>query len=196
MTTNNENIHQQVFEAIANDAATFVFLVSHLQENKNGTLLFPGLLPHMAMFVVESQCCINRFANDPNILQQVQNINDFRQSRHRVKLLSDSHKTIDQIAYVLLKNTNSQKEEFNKPHTGFLGLIKRKLQPDLGISTYSGHIISTTHSTLYNFGEGSKFITNPYEQGKELAEYTINVVSMLNNFFISKTYMYRYSRTN
>jgi hypothetical protein len=72
--------------------------------------------------------------------------------RARAKLFDDNRGGLEGLVETLALAHRKSAEWFLHPHRGFLGSLKRRLQPDLGIYYREEHIICTTHTALLTVG--------------------------------------------
>jgi hypothetical protein len=169
---------QQAFEACIQDAVSYMNLFSRAQEHANAALLFNGLIANASMFVVEShQCLITLFPEFRDVLSQ-NYIDLLYASRHRAKLLDHAAKTIEEVTGDLVTIAKDQRRLFLEPHSGFLGPIKKALQRDMGLSIYNGHIFTTTHSTIFEFGGDFDLTTKSLAFGEAIGFYTASLLSL------------------
>lgn len=177
MLTDREQIDFQAIEAITADVASFATMFAKLQSHPEAALLIPGLIPQASMFAVES----NRFIGtlSPEIRKVILSIpvDHLHQPRHRAKLLDDRFKSVEEVSEDLVRVSEQHQKLFLEPHKGFLGPLKRIIQPDLGISTYGGHIFSTTHATAFNFGNRGSDAKSASSIGYQLGRYTSSLIA-------------------
>ena len=93
-------------------------------------------------------------------------------------MLDDSEKTIEVVTAELVSIAGRQREIFLEPHQGFLGPLKRALQPDIGLSVYDDHIFTTTHTVVFEFGEEKDFSESAYALGEEIGAYIATLFSL------------------
>jgi hypothetical protein len=163
---------KQALEACIHDAVSFMLLFEKTRQHPQSALLFHGLVPPASMYVVESYRCLTTIfpalhdvlsSDYPNLLQA---------SRHRAKLLDNAQQSIEDIAGELATIAEQQRRYFLEPHHGFISSLKRLIQPDMGLSTYDGHVFSTTHSTIFGFGEDCDFEASAFAFGQAMGAYT------------------------
>jgi hypothetical protein len=169
----------QVFEAIAHDTTSFASLFLSIREHPKAGLLSPALLPPASMYVVESHRAIKKLAPGVAAALLEEFVNRVRPSRHRAKLLGGAEKSVGQVAIDLAEVAERQKRFFLEPHSGMLGPLKRAIQPDLGFSTYDGHIFATTHATAFSFGHDHDLAERAFSIGEALGAYTATLLTML-----------------
>jgi hypothetical protein len=97
-------------------------------------------MPHISLFVVETHNFLER--TQPQYARQVspQYKPFLNYMRMKVKLFEER-----EIRNMLNWAANYQEAVFFRGHTGPLALLKKRLQCDLGLYSYDGHLISTTH---------------------------------------------------
>jgi hypothetical protein len=169
---------QQALEACIKDATSFMNLFSKAREHPQAALIFNGLIAHASMFVVESHRCLTTLFPDAQDAFSLHHADLLRKSRHRAKLLDNAEKTIEDVTADLIIIARRQRDIFLEPHSGFLGPLKRALQPDMGLSIFDGHIITTTHSTIFEFGEDCDLDESAFAFGKAIGAYTATVLNM------------------
>jgi hypothetical protein len=138
------------FERLLIGADT-AFLLSLVRAASLGELLptlWMGLLPHAALFTIESQACLDAMPGGHATLPA--DVEEFVQrSRTRIKLLGDR----DGDALALFRRVQKQHNaEFLGAHRGLLAPLKRLIQPDLGLTEYAGSLVLTTHVVDGNLG--------------------------------------------
>ena len=169
----------QAFEAIAHDTTSFLSLFLSMKNHPKAGLLSPCLLPLASMYVAESHQALKKLAPDFAAALSGEFVDRVRPLRHRAKLLDDTEKSIEQLAADLADVAERQKRFYMAPHVGILGPLKRAIQPDLGLSTYDGHIFSTTHATAFSFGRDHDLAERALSVGQALGAYTAILLSML-----------------
>ena len=148
-------------------------------QHQQSALLIHGAIPAASMFVVESYNALVTIDPITGAALSNDHVDLLKASRHRAKLLDDASKSVDEVAGVLVAIAEQQKQFYLQPHSGFLAPLKRAIQPDMGISTYEGHIFSTTHATIFGFGEGVDFASSAFSVGKALGAYAARLVTLL-----------------
>lgn len=170
---------QHALEAIVHDTVSFISLFqSILNHPKMGLLIF-GMLPPASMYVVESYRALKELAPDVAAILREEHVNLLSPSRHRAKLLDHPERSIDQISADFAGVAKRQIQYFMAPHTGVLGSLRRAIQPDLGLSTYNGHIFATTHASAFNFDRDHDLANGAVTIGKALGEYTATLLNLL-----------------
>jgi hypothetical protein len=174
-----QRLHQpHAIEAIAFDTTSFMSMFLSVLDHPSMALLSTGLLPPASMYVVESYRTLEKL--DPAVAGLLDDglIDRVRPSRHRAKLLDDSERSVEQVAGDLFEVAQRQTRLFMEPHVGVLGPLRRAIQPDLGLSTYDGHIFSTTHSTAFNFGRNRDPEKWANSIGEALGKYTATLLGL------------------
>lgn len=141
-----------VMEAIQQDAVFFLRLIRTLIGHPDSGLIAPAVIPFASLFVVESDArlaehgCVraSAFARDE--------LGSIRAARHRVKMLLSKKSDVSQLVADFHAIVRDERERFVGAHRGWLGPLKRWVQPDLGISLIDGEVFSTTHATRFSFG--------------------------------------------
>lgn len=173
----SETSQPHAFEAIAHDTVSLLLLFTTIRQHRKAALLLPGLLPFGSMFVVESHRCLTKLIPELGAVLSKTPADWLRPSRHRAKLL-DAKKSLEAVAGDLLTVAEQQRGFFLALHTGFWGPLKRAIQPDLGLSTYDGHIFSTTHATAFSFGENRDPATSASSDGEALGAYLATLAGL------------------
>jgi hypothetical protein len=159
-------------EAIERDTASLLLLFTTVRQHRHSALLLPSLMPSAAMFVVESYRCLTKLVPKLGDVLSKTLADQLRPSRQRAKLL-DAKKSLEAVVGDLTAIAEQQRSFFLAPHTGFWGPLKRAIQPDLGLSTYDGHMFSTTHSTAFSYGENRDPATSAFSAGEALGSYLV-----------------------
>ncbi|MCB8942365.1 MAG: hypothetical protein H6658_01185 [Ardenticatenaceae bacterium] len=168
----------QALEAIAHDTVSFMSLLLGMKDHSQSGLLAHGLLPPASMYIVESYNTLKKLAPDvaDTLLEEL--ATQVQPTRHRAKLLDNPEKSVEQVANELAEVSQRQTQFFMKPHTGFWGILKRAIQPDLGLSIYDEHVFSTTHATAFSFGDDRNISTKAFAIGKAIGAYTTTLVNL------------------
>ena len=169
---------RQAFEACIQDAVSYMILFSKAREHPKAPLLFNGLIANASMFVVESNRCLTTlFPELRDVLSQI-HVELLHASRHRAKLLDHTEKTIEGLTGELVRIAKDQRKKSLEPHKGLLGPLKRTLQPDMGLSIYDGHIFTTTHSTIFEFGGDFELTAKSFAFGEAIGFYTASLLNL------------------
>jgi hypothetical protein len=169
----------QAFEAIAHETASLMSLMLGIKDHPQVGLLSPGFLSSASMYVSDSHQAFQKLAPDIATAVLEEFANRVRPFRHRAKLLDDTVKSVGQVAADLAGLAERQKQLYLAPHTGLLGPLKRAIQPDLGLSTYNGHVFATTHATAFSFGPNQDCLAEKsFSVGKALGAYTATVLDL------------------
>ncbi len=172
MINNFNAVQKLALEACIDDTVSFMDLYLRIKEHPKAALLFNGLIAHASMFVIENHRCLTTLFPDSKSYFHPSFSELIRQSRHRAKLLDNSKKSIEEITMELDSIAKRQREIFLEPHRGFSGLIKKRLQPDMGLYIYENHIFTTTHTVVYAFGKESEFSESAFTFGREIGAFT------------------------
>jgi hypothetical protein len=113
------------------------------KKQSNGILIF-GMIPYISLFTIESYTYIQKVL--PHHLRNLSKDNEkiIRNARMRLKLFDDSNNRVDGTFYLLDEISEFLKDLFINSHKGSFASIKKALQPDMGISFYVNHIVSST----------------------------------------------------
>ncbi len=114
-------------------------------------MIINGLMSELTMFVIESYDTLIKINPDFKRSFETQNIEHLRNMRHRAKLLEYVKDINDGLLDLDSININ-QIDRFQSHHKGQLYKLKKLIQPDLGLTKYKGHFITTTHSTIFDLG--------------------------------------------
>lgn len=152
MTASPDIPYKCEIEAICYDAICLRGLIEAISQHPQTASLVFGAGPFISLFVMESYDILSSYFPDYRIRFKREYLDLVRASRHRVKMLISSTESINNITDKLGRIDAQHHEYFNQPHKGLLGTVKRLIQPDLGLSTYDGHLFSTTHIIAFNFG--------------------------------------------
>jgi hypothetical protein len=154
MTNLNITVELHELEALVSDAIFTLDLLKLFIGHPDVGLIIHGAVPFTAMFVAESYdylCDLN--PGFKSVLDE-QHKNLVRASRHRAKFLRCTQAGVSDMLTSLNRISRQHREHFlGLHHQGFLAPVKRWAQPDLGFSTYDGHIFSTSHMSNYILGE-------------------------------------------
>lgn len=170
--------NEQALEACVRDAISFMELYLRAREHPEAALIFNGLIAHASMFVIESHRCLTNLVPETKEAFTSNHSELLRESRHRAKLLDNSEKSIEEVIADLVTIAKRQRAIFLEPHKGFLGPLKRVIQPDTGLSIYDEHIFTTTHSVVFAFGKEDEFSESAFAFGKEIGGYIATVFKL------------------
>lgn len=146
---------------IKDDTCFYFDLYEQLKAQRLAPVVILGLLPYLSLYVIETY----RYFSDhiPSAADALRRNHEaiIRASRKRIKLLDDRRRTIDDFIEYHRAIVQVHRDWFMKGHTGFLGWLKRVLQPDLGIFTYTDKVIGTTHVAQLNLGQDPREEASP-----------------------------------
>ena len=138
--------------------------------------LINGFLSETSMFVIESHDCLIKINPELKPLFDSVSIEVLRQSRHRAKILEytkDINTGLDELNIININQLNY----FQIPHTSLFSRLKQFIQPDMGITKYKGHFITTTHSTVFDIGLDAKIESEYfYEIGEIIGIYLQTII--------------------
>lgn len=151
MSSQNNLAEQAALSLIAADAELFRDLAFSPRFEKVRSIASLALMPFLSALVYESAKYIEQMA--PSEVQML-NLDEemLLASRMRVKLTEDKYRSSAEVlenAYELVAINSAW---FLEGHRGLLGLLKRLIQPDLGIYFMHGELICTTHVAFLNLG--------------------------------------------
>ncbi len=141
----------QALKALLLDAVYFKDIVVQVNKLPEQGMIINGLMSELTMFVIESYDTLVKINPKFKLSFETQNIEQLRNMRHRAKLLEYAQDINDGVANLDGINT-SQVDRFQSDYKGWLSQLKKLIQPDLGLTKYRGHFITTTHSTLFELG--------------------------------------------
>lgn len=139
----------QALKACFEDTIYFQNMLLNILKTPECGLLINGFISEVSMFVVESYDCLIRITPEVKELLNPDSIEALRPLRHRAKILEytkDINLALNDLSII----DSEQKALFQSYHTGLLSNLKRYIQPDLGMTKYREHFITTTHSTLFD----------------------------------------------
>lgn len=167
----------QAVQACFADAADFLAMFSAISAHPKTDLLVQGLVAPTSMYVRESSRCLSHI--EPAFAASLDELDLelLRESRHRAKLLDG--RAVTEVTAELLRIAADQHEQFNGGHRGLLGPLKRALQRDMGIGLCDGHIIQTTHATIFGFGTRDLDGATARKFGYEMGAYAGSLVRAL-----------------
>ncbi|MTJ47296.1 hypothetical protein [Dolichospermum sp. UHCC 0259] len=137
---------------IKSDAGFYLdFMPQFFKQPSAGILIF-GLMPYLSLFTVESYNYIKKEFPDyaKEISFDSQKI--ISNSRMRLKFFDDKVNKVSGLLELLDWISEWHKEWFINSHKGCLSSLKRYLQPDLGIFSYNGRIVASTHIGFFFTG--------------------------------------------
>lgn len=142
---------KQALEACFKDSLSFKDMLLHISELPESGLLINGFLTEVAMFIVESYKIISILNPEKKDCFDNSLIKELKLSRHRAKLF-DSNKDLNEVLSCLKtieKDEIKKYKEFNKDN---IASKLTFLSKDMGITKFRGKFITTTHSTMFDFG--------------------------------------------
>lgn len=151
------DVRKTELELIAQDSNELVQLALALQKTPSVGVINLGLSPFIALVAEESfnyltaparQTSGNALAG-PLFETFSRTVTKLRA---RIKLFDDKREGLEGLIKTLVLAYQKSSEWFLYPHRGFLGRLKRRLQPDLGIFYLEGYVICTTHTALLTLG--------------------------------------------
>ena len=145
----------QALKACFTDAIHFRNMLVYISELKECGLLINGFMSEVSMFVIESYDCLVKIAPEVKLLFDTVSIEALRKSRHRAKILEytkDINSGLNYLSLIDIKQTKF----FQIHNTSLFCKLKQFIQPDMGITKYQGHFITTTHSTVFDMGPDAK----------------------------------------
>lgn len=145
-------ISTYVMEGIRQDALFYLKLLRTLVGHPDVGLIGPAVIPFASLFVVESHARLSESGWSGAHAFDEAELHSIRAARHRVKMLLSKKKDVGQLVAEFDAIVLAERQRFVGPHSGWLGPIKRWIQPDLGVSMIAGEVFSTTHATRFSFG--------------------------------------------
>jgi hypothetical protein len=119
-------------------------------KNSSGILPF-GLTPYLSLFVIETYNYFGSRVPGFSNLAKRQHQNILRASRTRIKLYDrkqDISSLMDHLEWI----NDFSRGWMNCGHGGWLGWLKKWVQPDMGLYFYGDHLVSTTQAAFFNLG--------------------------------------------
>lgn len=167
-----------VLEPIGEDAQFFLRLFKTLVEHPGSALIGPAVVPLACMFVVESHARLSEYSSTCAPILSDAALSALRPARHRAKMLLSSNSDVDELVAQFDAIVEAERDRFMGGHSGWLGWLRRWVQPDLGVSLCAGHVFSTTHATQFLFDSD---FSGPSlrESARELARYCSILVGTL-----------------
>jgi hypothetical protein len=142
---------------ITQDCIELRQLLYTIQRNSAAGAIALELAPLVAFFAEESFKYLTAPArSNPGVTLTSPLFETFSESvtklRARAKLFDDNRGGLNKLIETLALAHQKNSEWFSYPHRGFLGSLKRRLQPDLGIYYFEEHAVCTTHIALLTVG--------------------------------------------
>jgi hypothetical protein len=139
-------------EMIINDVVYYHDLIFEISNKQESGILAFGLIPYVSLFITETYEYFKMF--DPNYAKDLKREFEeiIRNSRQRIKLFDSRRKDFMDNLNLVDWVIDYQTSYFLNSHKGILSWLKRLLQPDQGNYFYKNHLISTTHTAMFNFG--------------------------------------------
>jgi hypothetical protein len=165
---NNSAAIEFEWNLIRSDASFYVdFILQLCKQESVGVLIF-GLIPYLSLVTVESYNYIEKKFPDyaKEISFEYKKI--ISSSRMRVKFFDDTANKVSGSFELLDWISELHEDWFINSHKGYLSSLKKYLQPDLGIFTYNGHIIGSTHTGLFFTGLGKENLSENGEDREEI----------------------------
>lgn len=138
-------------KALLLDVVYFKDIIVQISAFPEQGMIINGLMSELTMLVIESYDTLIKINPKLKLYFETQNIEYLRNIRHRAKLLEYVKDINDGLADLESINI-SQVHMFQRHHKGWLTKLKKLIQPDLGLTRYKGHFITTTHFTLFELG--------------------------------------------
>lgn len=158
------------------DATYFKDMLVEISELPECGLLINGFMSEASMFVVESYDCLIKVVPEVKPLFDSASIEGLRQSRHRAKIFEYT-KDINTGLSDLDIIDSEQVKIFQRNDTGLLSKLKQFIQPDMGMTKYKGHFITTTHSTIFDIGPDAKIESEYfYNMGEVIGIYLQTII--------------------
>lgn len=138
-------------KAVTADVAFTHELVGSLRQHQKSHALIHGALPFLSMVIVESYDLFKKSNVRVEQLLGADAIATVRLSRHRVKLLDNKERSIEEVA--------SKFEAIISHHQAYYLALVQKTRigqfhqsdvEDTGLFFYNGHLFSTSHIASYN----------------------------------------------
>lgn len=152
--------------------------------SQDNWIVILALMPYLSLSVIETYNYFkNNYSNNIKILDK-KHETIIKTSRLRSKFFDIDGNIIENLEYLSwIKELHF--EWFVNRHTGYLEKIK-KIQPDLGIFIYNGHIIGSTHTLFFNLGYEKSFFPVPnisLEIDKIMKELPFDVAKSIGEYY-------------
>jgi hypothetical protein len=179
MTTNSNQEKSKDIEIdlIISDAYFYDELMRLISSKQSNGILIFGIIPYISLFTIESYTYIKKVL--PHHLRNLSKDNEkiIRNARMRLKFFDDSNNKVDGTFYLLDEISEFLKDWFINSHKGSLASIRKKMQPDMGISFYGNHIVGSTHTGLLLSGLEKLQISEEFEDTKDKNGKTLYMVA-------------------
>lgn len=171
--------NKQALEACFEDTIFFKNMLMQINEQPEKGLLINGFLTEVAMFVVESYDIYTQLELVRKDCFDNEFIERLRLSRHRAKLF-DSKKDLIEVLNMLEVIQDNEINRFKKLKNTNIASILTFLGSDMGITKFNGKFITTTHSTIWDFGPNFELEENyAYELGYGIGNYLQTIIDTL-----------------
>jgi hypothetical protein len=158
MTTNSNQEKSKDIEIdlIISDAYFYDELMRLISSKQSNGILIFGIIPYISLFTIESYTYIKKVL--PHHLRNLSKDNEkiIRNARMRLNFFDDSNNKVDGTFYLLDEISEFLKDWFINSHKGSLASIRKKMQPDMGIS-FCGN-----HTALVITVRDSRILSLPY----------------------------------
>jgi hypothetical protein len=179
MTTNSnqEKSKEIEIDLIISDAYFYDELMRLISSKQSNGILIFGIIPYISLFTIESYTYIKKVL--PHHLRNLSKNNEkiIRNARMRLKFFDDSNNRVDGTFYLLDEISEFLKDWFINSHKGSLASIRKKMQPDMGISFYGNHIVGSTHTGLLLSGLEKLQISEEFEDTRDKNGKTLYMVA-------------------
>uniref|UniRef100_UPI0025E80231 hypothetical protein n=1 Tax=Psychrobacter sp. TaxID=56811 RepID=UPI0025E80231 len=168
---------KQALKACIDDTIAFKNMYMQIHSLPEVGLLLNGFMTEIGMFTIESYDVITRI--NPEMKQLFDNdaIDKLRLSRHRAKLF-DSKKDFNEVLSILKTIDENEIKRYKELNSNNIGSILPFLIDDMGITQFNGRFITTTHSTIYDFGPNFKLDEKyAFELGQSIGVYLQTVIN-------------------
>lgn len=171
---------KQALKACIEDAIAFKNMYMQIQSLPEVGLLYNGFMTEIAMFIIESYDVITRIDPEKRQLFDRGTIEKLRLSRHRAKLF-DSKKDFNEVLFILKKINKNEIKRYKELNSKNIGSILPFLIDDMGITQFNKSFITTTHSTIFDFGPNFKLDKKyAFELGRSIGVYLQTFINEFN----------------
>ena len=186
------SVSQQIeLDSINKDAHFYLTLGKKLHSRASSGVLFPNLIPYYSLFTIESHRYLQKMYPKFALALSNQFQPIINASRMRTKFFDDNQNRVDGTFELFDWIADFHHKWHIGAHKGWLASIKRTLQDDLGVFFYQGHVISSTHTGIFNLGYSKEELPTTSERissgigvlsfsvGESIGKYIAGIIDFL-----------------